>query len=141
MFVLKGKVYEALDNRTQATECFKDALNEDPYCHEAFHAITKHEMLNSKQELALLNSFTMKDHDDKDLIAFLYSLGLKKYDKPQDLEVPTILKNNLKDNLALEVALAERCYYNCDYVRSHEISIKVYKKDPFNDGCLPILIR
>ena len=137
---MKGKILEAMDNRTQAIECFKEALTEDPYCYEALQAITKHQMLNSEQELALLNSFTLKDNEDKDLIKFLYSLGLKKYDKPQDLEVPKVLSNNLKDNLSLEVAMAERSYYNCDYSKSHELAKRVYKKDPFNENCLPILI-
>ena len=140
--MLKGRVFEAMDNRTQATECFKDALKEDPFCHEAFHAITKHQMLKSDEEVDLLNSIELKNHDpnDKELIVFLYSLGLKKYNKPQDLNVPELLKNNLKDNLFLEVAMAERSYYNCDYIKSHEMAKKVYKKDPYNEGCLPILI-
>ena len=53
-------MFEAMDNRTQATECFKDALKEDPFCHEAFHAITKHQMLKSDEEVDLLNRLVMK---------------------------------------------------------------------------------
>ena len=51
----------------------------------------------------------------KNKLFSLLSLGLKKYDKPKDLKIPKALEKSLKGNLAVEVALAERHFYNCDY--------------------------
>ena len=83
--------------------------------------------------------FIVED-EEKELIHFLYSIGLKKYDKPKDLKVPKSLEKSLSGNLSLEVAMAERHFYNCDYPASHQASTKVMKKDPFHEGCLPIHI-
>merc|ERR1712223_532998 len=74
------------------------------------------------------------------MIHFLYSIGLKKYDKPKDLKVPKSLEKSLSGNSSLEVAMAERHFYNCDYPASHQISTVVMRKDPFHASCLPIHI-
>lgn len=47
--LLKGHIYEALDNRGEAVEWFKKALLLDAYCYEALEALVQHQMLN-KQE-------------------------------------------------------------------------------------------
>ena len=71
------------------------------------------------------NSIPLDDDEEKELIHFLYSIGLKKYDKPKDLKIPKSLENSLRGNLSVEVALAERHFYNCDYPASHQSSTKV----------------
>jgi len=139
LLVLKGKVLESMDNREQASDIFREALKLDPYCQEALHYLTKHQMLSAEQEQSLLDSIPLED-EEKEMIHFLYSIGLKKYDKPKDLKIPKALEKSLKGNLAVEVALAERHFYNCDYPASHRASTKVMKKDPFHEGCLPIHI-
>ena len=140
ILVLKGKILEAMDNRTQASEAFKDALKLDPYCQEALSYLTKHQMLSAEGEQTLLESIPFEDAEEKEFIYFLYSIGLKKYDKPQDLKIPKCLESDLSDNLTVQVALAERHFYNCDYPASHQLSTVVMKKDPFHEICLPIHI-
>jgi anaphase-promoting complex subunit 6 len=144
LLVLRGRILEAMDNRAHAADSFKEALNVDPFCQEALQSLTKHQMLSSEQESQLLISIPLaakcQNEEEKELISFLYSMGMKKYDKPKDLIVPKALQNSLKNNTALDVALAERHYYNCDYSACCQISTKVMKKDPFHDGCLPIHI-
>ena len=141
LLVLKGKVLDALDNREHASEFFTEALNVDPYCQEALHSLTKHQMLSAEKEQKLIESIMFEDdEEDKELLKFLYSIGLKKYNKPEDLVVPKPLEHTLKHNLTLQVALAERHFYNCDYIACHQISVTVMKKDPFHDICLPIHI-
>jgi hypothetical protein len=44
---LKGRVYEALDNRSLASECYKLALRTDVHCYDAFQALVQHQMLTS----------------------------------------------------------------------------------------------
>ena len=45
--LLRGKVYEAMDNRNLASECFRESLRQDVYCYEAFELLVNHHMLNS----------------------------------------------------------------------------------------------
>lgn len=42
---MKGKVLEAMDNRGLASECYKQALQSDVHCFEAFDALIQHHML------------------------------------------------------------------------------------------------
>ena len=45
MYLLRAKVYEAMDNRIPAIEDYKSALKLDVYCNEAFELLIRHEML------------------------------------------------------------------------------------------------
>lgn len=51
ILLLKGRIYEKLDNRTRAADCFKYALRHDVYCYEAFHALVQHQMLTAAEGL------------------------------------------------------------------------------------------
>lgn len=44
-----------------------------------------------------------------------------QYDKPNDLTIPPEL-SSLSSNLDIGTALAERCYYNCDYEQCFKIT-------------------
>lgn len=47
LFCIKGKIYEALDNRNFATDCYREALRNDVHCYDAFQALIQHQMLTS----------------------------------------------------------------------------------------------
>lgn len=42
---MKGKIYEALDNRGLAMDYYVQALHKSVYCFEALEALVQHEML------------------------------------------------------------------------------------------------
>lgn len=42
---LKGKIYEAMDNRGLAMDYYVQALHKSVYCYEALEALVQHEML------------------------------------------------------------------------------------------------
>jgi anaphase-promoting complex subunit 6 len=46
---LKGRVYEAMDNRGLAADCYKQALRSDVHCYEAFEALVQHQMLSAQE--------------------------------------------------------------------------------------------
>ena len=46
IYLLKGQVLEAMDNRSLAAEAFQEAVRIDVYCHEAFKALVKHNLLS-----------------------------------------------------------------------------------------------
>ena len=58
MYLLRGKVHEAMDNRIPAIEDYKNALKYDVYCNEAFELLIRHEML-SPSEGILLKSWSL----------------------------------------------------------------------------------
>lgn len=49
MYLLRGKVHEAMDNRIPAIEDYKMALKLDVYCSEAFEMLVRHEMLTPEE--------------------------------------------------------------------------------------------
>ncbi|XP_013411443.1 cell division cycle protein 16 homolog [Lingula anatina] len=140
--LLRGKIYEALDNRNLAVECLREALREDVYNFEAFDAMIGHHMLMASEEKELLDSLPFSQQcpeEETELIRFLYENRLKKYNKPQELAIPTSL-NKLHDNLDIVVNTAERHYYNCDFRECHKVTSMVLAKDPYNSRCLPLHI-
>ncbi|XP_064470681.1 cell division cycle protein 16 homolog [Ornithodoros turicata] len=137
--LLQGKIYEAMDNRTLAAECYKKALRLDMFCYEAFEALVKHQMLSREAEEEVLNTLSHNTTPEGELVRLLYATKVKKYDKPAPFEVPAEL-HGLRENLDVATGMAEQCYYNCDYKRCYEITSSVLNKDPFHTDCLPVHI-
>lgn len=140
--LLKGKAYEAIDNRSLAAECYKKALALDIHCYEAFEALVKHQMLSQEEEESVLNLLTMAmgaSCEDSEFVRLLYSTKVKKYDKPDPSELPNGLAE-LSENLDVATAMAEKCYYNCDYKRCYSITVSILRQDPYLMECLPVHI-
>lgn len=36
VWLLRGRAHEALEDRTRAAACYREALQQDPYCYDAF---------------------------------------------------------------------------------------------------------
>lgn len=51
---IKGKIYEAMDNRAVATEYYKQALQRDVYSYEAFEALVQNQMLSAPEGILAL---------------------------------------------------------------------------------------
>uniref|UniRef100_A0A1B0D2H9 Uncharacterized protein n=1 Tax=Phlebotomus papatasi TaxID=29031 RepID=A0A1B0D2H9_PHLPP len=80
--LLKGKILEALDKRSLATESFVQALQTSVYCSEAFDCLTQHEMLLASEERVLMDSLPISQQcseADGKIIKVLYESKLKKY--------------------------------------------------------------
>ncbi|XP_018334446.1 cell division cycle protein 16 homolog [Agrilus planipennis] len=87
VLLLKGQILEAMDNRSLAVECYKQALHCDVYSYEAFNALIKHHMLTASEEEKLLNSLDgaiseQCDPLEKQVLLTLYKSKLKKYHTP-----------------------------------------------------------
>uniref|UniRef100_V5HPQ9 Putative cell division cycle 16 protein n=1 Tax=Ixodes ricinus TaxID=34613 RepID=V5HPQ9_IXORI len=141
--LLKGKTYEAIDNRMLAAECYKKALRLDIHCYEAFEALVKHQMLSKEEEESLLNLLTMTltiSAEDNEFVRLLYETKVKKYDKPVLPEIPDGL-NELRGNLDIATSMAEKCFYNCDYKQCFETYFSCTKQGPITyTDCLPVHI-
>ncbi|KAL9894624.1 cell division cycle protein 16 isoform 1-T1 [Glossina fuscipes fuscipes] len=80
--LLKGKIYEAMDNRGLAMDCYVQALYKSVYCYEALEALVQHEMLMAWEEKELMQQLPLEQQSsyvDAKLITKLYETKLKKY--------------------------------------------------------------
>ncbi|KAJ8674108.1 hypothetical protein QAD02_005370 [Eretmocerus hayati] len=143
---IKGKIYEAIDNRVLATECYKQSLMCDVYAYQSFEALVQNQMLSSAEEKELLGSLPFSEQckeADAELVKLLYESKLKKYQNPSEFTLsncdPTV-RDHLKDNLDVQTCKAEKLYYSCDYNQCFSLTESILKKDPYHNGCLPIHI-
>ncbi|RWS15248.1 cell division cycle protein 16-like isoform X1 [Dinothrombium tinctorium] len=157
--LLKGQIYEAMDNRGAAVTCFKEALKWNIHCYEAFHSLVQHQMLTIQEEEELISSLNFDAHcssEEAKFTKFLYQSQLKKYAKPSDFVIPDDYLNSLQTNVDVQTAMAERCYYNCDYHQCYKftsqyvfilnafarnddiLKLRVLEKDIYHTECLPI---
>lgn len=47
--LLRGRIYEAMDNRSQAVQCYRAALVLDVRCFEAFECLVQHHMMSAAE--------------------------------------------------------------------------------------------
>lgn len=82
IYLLKGKILEAMDNRNMAMNCYIEALHLDVYCVEALDALVQHEMLLASEEQELITHLpfgTQCTEHERRIIEKLYKSKLKKY--------------------------------------------------------------
>ncbi|XP_014232133.1 cell division cycle protein 16 homolog [Trichogramma pretiosum] len=144
---IKGKVYEAMDNRAVATDCYKQSLHCDVYSYQAFEALVQNQMLSAAEERELLDSLPFNEQckeADAELLKLLYESKLKKYQAPAEYNLlvscGALAKDRLRHNLDMQVAEAERLYYNCDYHQCFTLTESILKSDPYHSSCLPVHI-
>ncbi|GMH25574.1 hypothetical protein Nepgr_027417 [Nepenthes gracilis] len=145
---LRGRAYEALENRVQARQWYKAAIRADPLCYEALEHLTENHMLSCEEEADLLSSLQFA-HGDEWLSSF-YSCVVKKHDKEnivedkfRELEKESIgrkpsdssFTGTLKNNTDLSVCKAEY-YHQCgEYQKCFEVTTQLLEKDPFHLKC------
>ncbi|KZC08990.1 Cell division cycle protein 16 like protein [Dufourea novaeangliae] len=147
---VKGRVYEAMDNRAVATDCYKQALHCDVYSYQAFEALVQNQMLPASEEKELLESLPFSEQcteAETELLRLLYESKLKKYQEPNKKQtlatcsvMGVLVSDRLLGNLDMEVSEAERLYYNCDYHKCFSLTERILKKDPYHNTCLPVHI-
>ncbi|KAJ6333071.1 hypothetical protein OIU77_009018 [Salix suchowensis] len=145
---LRGRAYEALENRALARHWYKAAIKADPLCYEALECLTENHMLTFEEETSLLSSLQFGP-EDRWLSSF-YSCLIKKYDKECVIEAkfrevekestnsnpssPSFM-HTLKNNTDLLACKAE--YFNqCgEYQKCFELTSDLLEKDPFHLKC------
>lgn len=141
LLYLKGRVYEALDNRSLAADCYKHALQCDVYNFDAFEALVQHQMLSAWEEKQLLSSLPFAEQcGNENFVRPVYEALLKKYHASPRSPSPPLPHTKLTDNSDMAVCKAERLYYICSYKECFNITEEVLKKDPYHTTCLPLHI-
>lgn len=85
ILLLKGKVLESMDNRGLAVDSYKQALQYDVNCFEAFDALIKYQMLTATEEEELMASLPVNEQcnaAEAEILITLYQSRLKKYHTP-----------------------------------------------------------
>lgn len=138
--VLRGLVYEELDNRPQAVIAYKRALMLDVHCFEAFDRLTSHHMLTGAEELALLEAlpFDVQCGADAAVIKHMYTSKIKKYEVLPEAMAAYTPPPSIAANRELAVSRAERHYVDCEFRQCYQITAHVLDEDPFHHSCLPI---
>lgn len=106
VLLLKGRVLEAMDNRGLASDCYKQALQCDVYCFEAFDALTQHHMLSAAEEQELLSSLPISQQctiEEAEVLYTLYKSKLKKYNTIVGI-VPNKNKKLIFNNTPLQTS-------------------------------------
>ncbi|MCL4134835.1 UNVERIFIED_CONTAM: hypothetical protein GTU68_058237, partial [Idotea baltica] len=141
IYLLRGYIHEAADNRLLAMESFRIALQIDPLCYEAFHALTQHHMLSLEEEKELLSSLNLMEscnETEETLVRLVYETKLNKYSGIKHKLSPPL--SSLETNLDFVTSEAETLYYHCDFNRCFKLTQRVLQKDPYHPDCLPIHI-
>ncbi|KAL8141301.1 hypothetical protein V2J09_007322 [Rumex salicifolius] len=142
---LRGKAYEALENRAQARQWYKAAIKADPLCYEALERLIENHMLTCEEEASLLSSLHFAREDE--WISLFYSCLVKKHDKENAVEAKfkelekdntasspsdSSFEGRLKNNTDLLVCKAEY-YHQCgEYQKCFELTTQLLEKDPFH---------
>ncbi|KAG8364851.1 hypothetical protein BUALT_Bualt18G0041500 [Buddleja alternifolia] len=144
---LRGKAYEALENRSQARLWYKAAIKADPLCYEALECLVEGHMLTCQEEINLLATLQFGPEDG--WLSSFYSCLIKKYDKENvvetkfrelEQEVPNTKSSGkslctLKNNTDLLACKAEY-YHQCgEYQKCFELTSILLEKDPFHLKC------
>ncbi|KAK6946621.1 Tetratricopeptide repeat, partial [Dillenia turbinata] len=142
---LRGKAYEALENRAQARQWYKAAIKADPLCYEALERLIENHMLTYEEERSLLSSIQFGPEDQ--WLSSFYSCLIKKYDKDDVVEakfgelekesgntspLDSSFMRTLKNNTDLLSCKAEY-YHQCgEFQKCFELTAILLEKDPFH---------
>ncbi|KAK4804568.1 hypothetical protein SAY86_004385 [Trapa natans] len=145
---LRGKAYEALENRAQARLWYKAAVKADPLCYEALERLVDNHMLTSEEENNLLS--TIQFGPEYEWLSTFYSCLTKKYEKENVVEgmfrelekegyayshSDPSFAHTLKNNTDLLARKAEY-YHQCgEYQKCFELTSMLLEKDPFHMKC------
>ncbi|EGG13722.1 TPR repeat-containing protein [Cavenderia fasciculata] len=157
--MLRGKVFDALDNLKKSKYWYIRSLKIDYRNYESFEQLVKNHVLSYSEELELISILDFSKQDK--WLHDLYIISLKKYNIPSTLLnqlkddnnnnnaedlIPIIdCQNEQLDQLIIrgndvQTLLAEYHFYHYQYKQAYEITKKILKKDKHynNQICLMI---
>jgi len=143
MNLLRGKVYDAQQNRVKAAFWYKKSLQRDYRCYEAFEKLIDSHMLSSQEQADLLNTLHFKDSEI--WLQAMYKSRMEKYDlsvdKPLQLDecedhVKESAVSIFDSSIDSMTIVAEFYYYHNDFRQCYNQTKKILQVDPFAKGCL-----
>uniref|UniRef100_A0ACD5XIL1 Uncharacterized protein n=1 Tax=Avena sativa TaxID=4498 RepID=A0ACD5XIL1_AVESA len=143
---LRGKAYEALDNRDLARQWYKAAVKVDPLCYEALECLVDNYMLTCEEESELLSSLKFGKEDG--WLSAFYSCLIKKHEKEHVVEAKfkelerescSISSSSsgqmMKNNIDVLACKAEYYHQSGEYQKCFELTSLLLERDPFHLKC------
>ncbi|ONL95779.1 Anaphase-promoting complex subunit 6 [Zea mays] len=143
---LRGKAYEALDNRDLARQWYKAAVKADPLCYEALERLVDNYMLTCEEESELLSSLQFGEEDG--WLSSFYSCLITKHEKEYLVEAKfkkleeeacNILSSSsgetMKNNIDVLVCKAEYYHQSGEYQKCFKLTSSLLERDPFHLKC------
>ncbi|RHZ52105.1 hypothetical protein Glove_465g33 [Diversispora epigaea] len=143
---LRGFAYSQLNNFENAKKCFKETLELDVKCYEAFHELVNNHLMTSKEEWEFINSLKFEEQlesDEAEFIKMNYISMLKKHDHLSEIRETRLEleeKFKLKRDCDLLMSHADELYAQCRFKECYEVTKKILEQDMHNHACLPIHI-
>ncbi|ODV58571.1 anaphase promoting complex subunit CDC16 [Ascoidea rubescens DSM 1968] len=141
MCYLRGMIYANQNNFDRAKECYKEAVQVDAKCFEAFDELIHNNFLTAQEEWDFLNTLDFEDaNDNQELVKLLYITRLNKhYNIPKFEEAESILKEeyNLTNNNDILLSRADLLFIQCKFQKCLEICEKILKNDEYNVSIMP----
>ncbi|KAM0835883.1 hypothetical protein ACQ4PT_062656 [Festuca glaucescens] len=143
---LRGKAYEALDNRDLARQWYKAAVKVDPLCYEALECLVDNYMLTCEEESELLSSLKFGKEDG--WLSAFYACLIKKHEKEHVVEAKfkelerqscSISSSSsgqmMKNNIDVLACKAEYYHQSGEYQKCFELTSVLLERDPFHLKC------
>jgi len=140
---LRGKAYEALDNRDLARQWYKAAIKADPLCYEALECLVDNYMLTCEEESELMSSLQFREEDG--WLSAFYSCLITKHEKEyvvdakfKELERESCSISSsssgetLKNNTDVLACKAEYYHQSGEYQKCWQLTSSLLERDPFH---------
>lgn len=141
MCYLRGLVYANQNNYEKAKEAYKEAVQVDVKCFEAFDELTRNNYLSPEEQWEFVGQLNYADADDNDeLIKLLYTSKLSKYTQVARFEeAEAILTDEyrLGENSDLLLSRADYLYVQCSYDECLAVCERILEADPCSLAVLP----
>ncbi|GAM29254.1 hypothetical protein SAMD00019534_124300 [Acytostelium subglobosum LB1] len=151
MSMLRGKIYEAMDNQKKSKYWYIKSLKQDYKNYEAFEALINGHILNYSEELELIALLNFSRSDK--WLQELYLTSLKKYESPNNNNnnnnsiISRFLRMDCGDETLSQTlaqsndcrsSLAEYYFYQYHYREAYDITNSIFKEDKYynNQTCL-----
>lgn len=142
MCYLRGQIYTNQNNFDRAKECYKEAVQVDAKCFEAFDQLIRSNLLTPKEEWEFVQSldFVESADDNAELVKALYTIRLGKFENLDAYrEADALLRNtyDLEDNGDILLSQADLMFVQCKFKQCLELCEKILKQDKFKFSVMP----
>lgn len=150
MCYLRGLCYAKQNAFDRAKSCYKNAVQIDVQCFEAFDQLMKNKLMSPGEEWEFLESLDFDNVQTSDgssaqeaaeFTKMLYTTRLSKYARPEDFStaVETLSTHyNLASNPSVLLARAEVLFTKCQFRDALALTGNILENDPYNFAALPV---
>ncbi|XP_046848454.1 cell division cycle protein 16 homolog [Xenia sp. Carnegie-2017] len=138
--LLRGVVYDAMDNGPMASDCYKEALRNDVHCYEAFDNLMSHFMLMPNEEADFLKLLPFDEQclpEEIPLLKYLYEIKMQECKK---VVKPPSPFERLSNSLDVTLCVAQKQFSKCDFQSCYKMTSQIIQEDSLHNACLPLHI-